>query len=155
LDPVPAILPPVTSVADGDAHWKRMERTRMGWYVLQTRRIAQHFAREGAVIEEAVRRGGEGGTAIVMAEMAVNYRSRAWESVLTSLYNEVAVDFARKVNAGFKKAFGPESTKADDQGLLDLWRQVVLDWLTGGEAGKKISGITDTTRQTVARALQE
>lgn len=155
LDPLPHVLPPATTPAEGPAHWKRMERTRLAWYGRETRRVAQHFAVEGAIVEHAVRNATAGGAAIGLAEAAVNHRAGAWRPLLQALYEEVAIDFARKVDAGFKHAYGPEAAKGDDRVLRDLWVETVQRWLASGEAATKVRAITETTRQAIVGTLRD
>jgi uncharacterized protein with gpF-like domain len=153
LDPLPSTLPQPAAAEEFYAHWKRVERTRLAWYGRETRRVAQHFAREGAAVADAVARSHADGGAVAMAEMAINHSARAWAPLLAALYDEVALDFARKVDAGLKHAPGPDAAKAEDT-PADLWRGFVAAWLEGGEAAKKVVGITETTRREVAKALE-
>jgi hypothetical protein len=153
LDPPSPTLPQPACPEDGVAHWKRVERTRLTWYGREIRRVAQHFAREAAVVGDAVGRSQYAGEALAMAEQAVKYGAGTWNPLLVALYDEVAVDFARKVDAGLKEAPGPAAGKAEDS-PVDLWREFVARWLAGGEAAKKIAGITETTRREVTAALE-
>ena len=131
-------------------YWKSFERQRAGWYVAIQRQVAKRFRAERRRIKEEMANASSADSAMIRADMAIAEQAPEWEQLLKATYLAVGEEFAQRVFGSIKSEY-PTEVKAD---ALDVWQNVVLDWLQL-QSSKKIKAITDTTRKQVAAKLHE
>jgi hypothetical protein len=140
------------------AYWRQFERVRASLYGRITRRVAQWFESDRHLLREQVLRGSGIPEGAPTAAITVVYNlSSIWGERIRSIYREVVPEFARRVDAGLmrlREEKGLPSWIPPDTPKLDFWLMRADHWLAT-EGGRKIKGITETTRKQVADYLRE
>ncbi len=133
-----------------EVHWKAIEQARAGWYRSAARIIKERFeierrqviwAIKTAMVSELVR-------AAVDAELEAGRKN--WQDAITAIYLTVGEDFARRALEGLIKGIAITQSKQ----IQDIWKNEVLRWLSH-ESSKKVTQITETTRNQIRIKLQE
>lgn len=129
-------------------YWKSFERQRAGWYVAVQKQVAKQFRAERKLIKQELQSASSADSAVMRADMAIKEHAESWEKLLKATYLAVGEDFAQRVFSSIKSAY-PTEVKA--QGI-DIWQNVVLDWLRK-QGAKKVRAITETTRKQLRAEL--
>lgn len=130
-----------------DEYWKAFEQTREQFYRRWIEKTTARFDEERRTVLLAFRNEGEPG-----ALRAVDLEADEWDLLYKALYTEVAIDFGKRVLAGFKTdpILGAEM-KAP---AMDIFTRAVLDWLAR-DGAKLVTGVSNATKEKIRHELAE
>lgn len=127
------------------AYWKAYDRDRRAWENTIAKKIADRFDAEAKAVAKAYEDSG-------IIDAALEAQRAEWKKVLTAAYMVVIEHFGNRfVEQWLKGAGGPSEKK---EFVFDPWADRILQWVSTW-AARKITGIEETTKQRIARVIQE
>jgi len=129
----------VRKVDADTAYWRRVERIRASFYRPTRDRVRKQFERESTAVSDALRESQD-------PYRALDSQRDGWERLLTATYLAVGSEVAK-----FKaEMFGLRSRSVRATSFDDLFAAWMREHM-----GAKISGIDDTTRDSIRKALED
>lgn len=126
---------------------KSIDDRREPFEARATRAVAKAFSKERATLVEAIKTCPSPSIVVPWIGAVVTRQRPAWEAVLAGIYGETSIAFAKDQIRDLVPR------KASLGEMVDVAVQWVSTWLSS-EAGKRVVGITETTRIEVGKALK-
>lgn len=144
------------------AHAEAMETTRKRWESKLEKDLQKYFKTQQGIITDAIDKAALPSTAILRVETAIKRTKDDGEKILSSFYQGVVSDVASQIKKQIQQAqkgVKPDETKISPANLsqnvqvfLDTFGADTLEYLES-LAGTRISGITDTTLDSIRSQL--
>jgi len=132
------------------AYWKRVDRRRIGWWGVVTKKFLPLYEDEGKAIEKAIK-GKDPDKVLAAAESAIKKRSPEWEKMMTATMASVIEDFGSDIAedlGGEPKAYTVENSKWEFNPTSPAIRQWIVK-----HGAEDVKSILSTNLEDVKRVI--